>query len=194
MGEASRRKKALENWKATLSHDEIKIYDLTEKLLSKYVYPYQASKMCYRLAYLVYKLAKEELGLNVEVVIGYADDGDGLEFSHAWCEFNDKKIDLSLGFINPDLEDGKKGDVVILDRVIVKGQAKYTYLRKRTEAGLRKIEELEKNEFFKKASQKKETEHQMMLNLLDNDDKIANHLDNFQDGFTSFRIKEIIGI
>jgi hypothetical protein len=82
-------------------------------------------RACYFFAFLLRKYLREEKGIEVSPVVGWASTGDVL-FGHAWAEFAGKRIDLSLTqTTEPRI--APPGDLLILDRVFQSGRASYVY-------------------------------------------------------------------
>jgi hypothetical protein len=130
MGEAKRRQHEHAQWTASLDDKErvvaataLHIHDR----LAKHAGLVQA---CYFYAMFMTKYLKQEKGIDVTPVIGWASHGDAL-FAHAWIDVDGKRVDLSLTrTTKPDV--APPGELIVLDRA-VKAGAPYVYHADTTE-------------------------------------------------------------
>jgi len=133
MGEAKRRGKEIDEmkkqaamWRESLSLDERTILQLAERLDERLIRGLKFSEGCYHLAFFMTKYLANH-GITVTPTIGWVNDGtwQGMT-SHGWIEYKGKKTDISLGCTsNPDAQ--PIGSMIVLDRVLRKGTADYTY-------------------------------------------------------------------
>jgi hypothetical protein len=87
------------------------------------------TEACYNLAFFLREFLKQQHGIEVEMVVGWINDGEWAgAASHAWLEFEGKKIDISLNRTSRPL-DQPSGNLVILDYIFRNGSATYTYAR-----------------------------------------------------------------
>lgn len=133
MGEAKRRAAAIARqiqettaWRAGLNEDEQAIVQLAERLEERLVRGLGFTEGCYHLAFFMTRYLAHQ-GISVTPIIGWVNDGtwDGVA-SHAWIEYNGLKTDVSMTKTSrPDAQ--PPGHMIILDRVVKKGRASYTY-------------------------------------------------------------------
>lgn len=175
MGEAARRKNEIEklksrntDWLNTLSPDERTIADVARATHEKIVVRLGMTEGCYNLAFFLYEHLRRQYGINVKIVVGWINDGtwDG-GASHAWIEYEEKKVDVSLTKTShPDVQ--PPGDMILLDHVFQKGEATYTYwneLPEEVAAKLTKMAETDPHISFLMAHKDKEHERIKLLSL-----------------------------
>lgn len=190
MGEAKRKQRALELWRATLSPDQIKVAEVSQALLDRFLLPMRSMGMCYRMtAFLTERLLAEAVAL--EPIVGYVNDGtDDVMISHAWIESNGRRTDLTLGITEvPDVQ--LPGEVIILDRIVRPGR-RYSYHREMTEAGRRKWEEMRGDPTVRAAIEKKEEEHKKMSDVMRTSASRRHYLDAAPDGLTYERLAALV--
>lgn len=181
MGEAKRRsaeisklKEAEKSWRESLSDQESEILLLAKRLDERLVRGRQFSEGCYHLAFFMTHYLSNK---NIEVtpIIGWVNDGawEGLA-SHAWIEFEGKKIDASLTYTSHG-EAQPTGNLIVLDHVLRKGAANYTYYKNDDPAVKDKLDWMKSIPEFKDVFSHKETEHQEMMAIA-NDNKIKEYL------------------
>ncbi len=134
MGEAARRKAeiaALKTkdalWLASLSPEEKIIAKVSQTAYEKIVGMLGMTEGCYNLAFFLYEYLRRKHGIQTKIVVGWVNDGqwDGAT-SHAWVEYQEKRIDISLHKTShPDAQ--PSGDLVILDHVVRQGEVTYAY-------------------------------------------------------------------
>ncbi|UDM18913.1 hypothetical protein [Vogesella sp. XCS3] len=134
MGEAARRKAEIlvikaqgDIWLAGLSSEEKAIAAVAQRTYDGIVGRLGMTEGCYNLAFFLQAYLQRVHGIKVDVVVGWVNDGQwGGATSHAWIEYQGKKIDISLNKTsNP--EAAPPGDMIILDRVVHPGKVSYTY-------------------------------------------------------------------
>ena len=127
MGEAKKRRARIQAWSDGLSVEELLICQAALGLYNRFLEPSGATGMCYRMTFFLSLYLKERHGLETVVRVGYINDGtDEIYASHAWLEYNGKKIDLTLANTErPEIQ--LTGDMLVLDYPFNKGRANYTY-------------------------------------------------------------------
>jgi hypothetical protein len=136
MGESRRRKAEIESlkraqdqWLAGLTPAERTAAEVSERTHTRLVERKGLVGGCYLLAFFLNELLHTGYSVETELVVGWVNDGTwpGLA-SHAWVELGGKKIDISV--TQTDVADSQlTGDLLILDRVVRPGAAKYAYYR-----------------------------------------------------------------
>jgi hypothetical protein len=124
MGEAKRRKAIGNPWLDSLTDEERVVVESARLIYKRVVKDVEMVQGCYYCAFVLRKYLKEQHGISVTPVIGWAIHGDIL-FAHAWAEFNNKRIDLSLQQVSN--RDVPTGDLLILDHVVEPGKVSYQY-------------------------------------------------------------------
>ena len=134
MGEAARRKAEIQAikaqgdiWLAGLSAEEKTIAAVAQGAYDGIVGRLGMTEGCYNLAFFLQAYLLRVHEIKVDVVVGWVNDGQwGGATSHAWVEYQGKKVDISLNKTsNPDAT--PPGDLIILDRVVRSGKVSYTY-------------------------------------------------------------------
>jgi len=82
--------------------------------------------------------------------------------SHAWLDFEGKKVDLCL-FLMEHPEITKPGPLLVLDVPLMLGLLPYTYHLERPERSLKVVEEMLGNPSTREIARRKELEHCEML-------------------------------
>ncbi|CAN7748495.1 hypothetical protein [Duganella sp. LjRoot269] len=95
MGEAKGRRAALVAWEADLSDEEKTIVSVCKLIHARLNKDAGFVRACYFFAMLLRKHLKEQKGILVTPVVGWAGY-KGNVFGHAWAEYQGKIIDLSL--------------------------------------------------------------------------------------------------
>ena len=135
MGEAKRRKaeisglhEAEQAWRKGLSSVEGLIVALAERVVERIVLGRNFTEGCYHLAFFMAHFL-EQRGVHVTPVVGWISDGtwEGLA-SHAWIEYEGKKVDVSL-VRTSDRENQPYGEMLVLGRVLRKGDVAYQYFQ-----------------------------------------------------------------
>lgn len=135
MGEAKRRAIEIEKlkteqsqWLSSLSLPEKEILRLAQTLESQLVCARNFTEGCYHLAFFMTRYLADK-GITVVPIIGWVNDGtwDGVA-SHAWIEYEGRKTDISMRRTSfPEYQ--PTGPMIVLDRILQKGQADYTYYK-----------------------------------------------------------------
>ncbi|MBK8185994.1 MAG: hypothetical protein IPK77_01320 [Cellvibrio sp.] len=135
---------------------------------------------CYLLTFFIYKYCKEVIGIETKIVIGWVNDGtwNGVS-SHAWIEYNGKKIDVSLS-VTADETISPSGDAVVLDEIIESGSVSYSYFYDVPESAKNTYAQLKKsaNQQILNFINSKEKEHKMMKEISRSDTLIDQFFDN----------------
>lgn len=124
MGDGKRKAADLKAFLASLTADEKKVYDLTQRLLKDFIKPKGMHGACYRVSVLLNRILAKEYGIASNVVLGWINDGDDIFISHAWLEVGGKKVDLMTE--RPMIATSNRGPTIILDYVF-KGSSNITY-------------------------------------------------------------------
>lgn len=189
MGQAKQKAKLLEDWKSGLSDEERTVFDVAFRLHNNVIKPRNATGMCYHSVFFLYLYLKEKHGVITSPVIAYVNDGtDDIFISHAWLEFNGKRIDVSLAITDPRI--GVAGQLIILDRVMKAGH-EYGYYREVPEAGLKENERLRLTG-MRALLESKEKEHEAMCHRVNDDDAIRSYLDAEPNGFDFQKIASLL--
>ena len=136
MGESRRRraeieqlKRAEQDWLASLTASERTAAAVARRTHAQLVERRGLVTGCYLLAFFLNELLRVEYFVDTDLVVGWVNDGSWPGVApHAWIELGGKKIDISLTRTEHP-ESQLPGDLLILDRVIRSGTAKYTYYR-----------------------------------------------------------------
>jgi len=135
---------------------------------------------CYLLAFFIYKYCKEVLNAETKIIIGWVNDGtwSGVS-SHAWVEYNGKKIDVSLSG-TADEKLYPTGDAIVLDRTIESGNVSYSYYYAVPSTAANAYAELKKsaNQQTLEFMSSKEREHKKMKEIASNDAYINQFFEN----------------
>lgn len=185
VGEAKRRRGEIERlrredveWRASLTPEQAVAAEVARKVHERIVAPLQLSEACYQLAMFAHQYLSEKHQVASEVVIGWVNGGqwEGVA-SHAWTEVGGRKIDLSLTHTtNPHAV--PRGGLLILDRLMTKGDAVYTYHR---EAPQEAMDYLRRQAImdptFMRTMVHKEEQHQNMRQIATDPELIRQYLD-----------------
>ena len=189
MGQAKQKAKLFDDWKSKLSDDEKTVFDVAYRLHYNVIVPRKAFGMCYHSVFFLYLYLKEKYGIVTSPVIAYVNDGtDDIYISHAWLEFNQKQVDISLSVADPRI--GLAGELIILDRVMKAGH-KYGYFLEIPEAGLRAHEMLRLTG-SRLLLEHKEQEHAAMCQRVNDDAAIRIYLDAEPNGFDYNKIAALV--
>jgi hypothetical protein len=184
MGEAARRKAAIEAlktrnvlWLASLSPVEQLIANAAQRAYDGIVVGLGMTEGCYHLAFFLREYVRLQHSIELDVIVGWVNDGqwDGAT-SHAWLEYEGKKIDISLHRTShPDAQ--PPGDLVVLDHAIRKGAVTYQYwvvLPERARFALKQMEE--DSPELSALIRKKADEHQRMVEFSKSPNGAAEYL------------------
>jgi hypothetical protein len=116
------------------------------------------------------------------------DGTDEIFISHAWLEFKDKRIDVSLAVT--DVRVCPPGQLIILNRVMKSGH-EYGYYPEIPEEGLRAHEILRLGG-SRELLEHKEKEHAEMSARINDDEAIRAYLDAEPNGFDYNKIRSMI--
>lgn len=173
MGEAKRRKveiaalKAKDaNWLASLQPEERIVAEVSLATYNKVVVGLEMTEGCYNLAFFLNEYFRQKHDIGVNVVVGWINDGswEGAA-SHAWVEYQGKKIDIALHKTShPDIQ--PSGDLIILDHIARSGTVPYTYWQTLPDRAARALEQMRsETPELEAIIVHKETEHRKMLEL-----------------------------
>lgn len=124
MGEAKRRQHEQAQWTAALNDKERVVAAAALHIHDRLAKQAGFVEACYFYALFMTKYLKQEQGIDVTPVIGWASYGNAL-FAHAWIDVDGKRVDLSLTRTSkPNI--APPGELIVLDRV-VKAGATYAY-------------------------------------------------------------------
>jgi hypothetical protein len=189
MGQAKIKAAQLAEWKSGLSVKEKVIADVSQAVVKNILKPFNVTGGCYRISFFLTEFLKDRHEISVQPIIGYVDDGAGdVMSSHAWIEFEYKKIDLTLA----QTEGLPTGDVVILDRVYAQGRGNYTYHLKRSAAADDIIRKLLNDPEFKTVIEHKEREHAQMYAIAQERERMRAYLDAAPDGLNYQALANLI--
>jgi|MDSW01.1.fsa_nt_gb hypothetical protein len=195
MGQGKQKAEKLKAFLGSLDAEENVVFDLSQRLLQRFINPMSLRGACYRTSILMKRILDKEYQVNSDVVLGYVNDGDNVFISHAWLETKGKKTDL---MIERPLHDVGRGPTVILDYEF-KGTSNITYsyhLEKTaealdTEAQMRQMPELGS------LLDQKEAEHARIARALSSPEEMDLFLEEAaavgRDGFTYMKVLQTIG-
>lgn len=176
-------------WISSLSEDENYAREASENLLRRFLIPFEATGMCYRMTFLLH-LYLAEKGVESTPVVGWITDGrDDISISHAWLIVNGKKIDLTLGQVSH--ESMLVGEVIILDRVVSPG-APHTYFLDKEDKHLEADAILASQSTSRMLLEHKNLEHVEMADRAADPAEMRTYLDAAPDGWTYERLKAVI--
>ena len=160
MGEAKRRKLELENWRSQLSSPERTIYDVCMRAYKNIVVANHMTGGCYHVSFFLAEYLRQKHNIVVKLIVGYINDqSDDVMIPHAWIEYEDKKIDLTLVLTDTQ----PKGPLLILDREVARGDISYTYHLEMSEAGKAVEQHLLRDERVRSIIEAKSAEHRRMI-------------------------------
>jgi hypothetical protein len=134
MGEAKRRRAEIEalkeerrKWDQSLSPETRALSHLAIRVYEEIVIGLRMTMGCYHLSFFMQEYARRQYGIATKVVVGWINDGEWEgAASHAWLEYNCKKIDVTLiATSNPESQPA--GDLIVLDHIEIKGMTQYSY-------------------------------------------------------------------
>lgn len=186
MGEARRRKAEIEQlkqagvvWEASLTAEERTLKDVALRVHKYLVVERDYTGGCYHLAFFLHHYLQERKGIDTSVSIGFVNDGTGrIMTSHGWLLYQGKKTDISL--TKTEVPEAQlPGGLLILDHVVKRGTASYTYHAERDEAGLAAVMELlasDLDAMTRRAIEQKESEHLQMQAMVGRPELIQRYL------------------
>lgn len=138
MGQAKHREDAY--WRAkselfaTLDGDAQIVAKTAISLFERFVLPKRYTGGCYVTSMFLHRYLLDERGITTQPVVGYVNDGtDEIFMSHAWVEFDGRKVDLTLHLTeHSDVQ--LPGALLILDQILRPGHARHTYYTSLTPA------------------------------------------------------------
>ncbi|MDV4153859.1 MULTISPECIES: hypothetical protein [Rhizobium] len=167
MGEARHRRQSYDTAKRLLldrheGHHRI-VAEVAVNLFDRFILPRRFTGACYQITMTLEKYLFEAHGISSNTVVGYVNDGtDDIMISHAWLEFDGKKVDLGLHFVDhPDVV--RPGAVIVLNEQLRLGAIEYSYHLTRPAASLAFVEQMLKDPSTAHVARRKEAEHQAML-------------------------------
>ncbi|NYT41002.1 hypothetical protein HZY97_09565 [Sphingomonas sp. R-74633] len=131
MGEATQRARAYGEAKAGLfagladpqSHA---VATAAIQLFERFVLPNRYTGGCYLTTMFLHRYLADERGIITVPVVGYVNDGtDDIMISHAWNEYQGRKVDITLNLVDPQIS--LSGDLLVLDHALRPGRAVYSY-------------------------------------------------------------------
>ncbi|MDB5978363.1 MAG: hypothetical protein JWR07_5123 [Nevskia sp.] len=149
MGEAKRRKAEIERqkneelaWRASLSPEQKISADVAMRAHDRIVRALNLREACYQMALFLNQCLRELHQVETEAVIGWINDGtwEGVA-SHAWIELGGKKIDISLTHTS-HRDPQPSGGLLILDRLVTKGAANYSYYKEQPQSAIEYLNKL----------------------------------------------------
>lgn len=186
MGEAKRRKaeiqalqSAHQEWLAGLLPTERTGADVALQAYERIVQRKSLVGGCYLLAFFLHEYLHSQRQIQTELVVGWVNDGTwpGMA-SHAWIELGGKKIDISL--VRTEHPDAQvPGDLIILDRIIRPGKARYTYYRERSVEALAHLQQAIRDGYLTaEATERKDKEHSHVLAMSRSPASVRQFLDS----------------
>ncbi len=181
MGEASQRAHVYAKAKARLFSDVGAVADarvvaeVATALFERFVLPRRYIGGCYLTTMFLHRYLLAERGISTDPVLGYVNDGtDDIMISHAWIEHNGRKVDVTLHLTDP--RQSLSGDLIVLDHLLRRGAATYSYHRDLTPAGLAAYQEMERaGGFPAQLLRHKQAEHRLMSETMLDCDAMARH-------------------
>jgi hypothetical protein len=198
MGQAKQRvteiaelKEAHKAWLAVLSVQEQTILKVAERIEERIVRAQNFTGGCYHLTFFMTRYLSQ-LGIQVNPVIGWVNDGSwkGVT-SHGWIEFNGKKTDASLTRTeHPEAQ--PRGALIVLDHVLRKGDATYTYHYEGDAFPSLALVWMRSTGQYDEILALKEAEHQKMLSIAASDAEMDSYLARAPRGSTFDELAALI--
>ncbi len=167
MGEARSRRQLYERARQRLldRHDGQHriVVESAINLFDRFILPNRFTGACYQITMTLEKYLAETHGIASRTIVGYVNDGtDDIMISHAWLEFDGRKIDIGLHVVDrPDVT--PPGAVIILDEALQPGAAEYSYHLSRPPASIAFVERMLRDPSQANVARRKEAEHEEML-------------------------------
>jgi hypothetical protein len=114
-------------WLGSLPAQERAVADTAMRLHENFVRRFEFMGGSYLLAFFLKQYLQREIQIESRVVAGFVcAQTTELRVPHAWLEYNGKKVDVALTLSEwPRYQPG--GELLILDKPVRPGQARYTY-------------------------------------------------------------------
>lgn len=201
MGQARQRKRILKNhekqdreWLFSLSVEERSIVEVASRIHQNIVMEGGMWGGCYHLSFFLKRYLKKERNIDVDVIVGWVgeDSWEGVA-SHAWVEFNGRKIDLALSRTeNPDVL--PSGSFIVLDHVLLRGNAHYRYFLDVPEYAKASLVQMALHPETSTDSSLAHTRHQRMLAMVNDDEAIDEYLRSVPGGLDYQRLALLAGL
>jgi hypothetical protein len=201
MGQAARRKTEIAalksrntEWFATLSPEEKIIAEVAQKTYDKVVCELRMTEACYNLAFFLFEYLRRKHAIEVKIIVGWVNDGqwDGAT-SHAWVEYEGKKIDISLAKTSHP-EEQPPGNLIILDHVVKRGLGSYHYWPTLPEKAATALEEMRATSAeLSEVIAHKEKEHQKIFALSIAPDGVAQFYQKAPQNMNYDALARIVG-
>lgn len=201
MGEAKRRANEIsklrvehEQWLEKLTAPEKEILLLAERLEERLVRAKGFTGGCYHLAFFMTRYLADK-GIEVKPVVGWVDDGtwEGVA-SHAWIDFHGRKTDVSMTRTEHPVQQ-PPGAMIVLDRVLKKGQTEYTYYENDDPRALTAIAMQRKNQMLGALQAHKGAQHRQMMSIAEvgHMERIDAYLAQAPQGLKFDDLKRLVG-
>lgn len=201
MGQAARRKAEIADlksrnheWFASLSPEGKIVAEVAQRTYDKVVCELKMTEACYNLAFFLFEYLHRKHAIKVKIIVGWANDGkwDGAT-SHAWLEYEGKRIDISLAKTSHP-EEQPPGDLIILDHVVKRGVVSYQYWQTLPEKAATALEEMRATSAeLSSVIARKEQEHQKMQELSMSPDGVEQFYRNAPRNMNYDALARIIG-
>lgn len=189
MGQARQRRSMLEKfetldrqWLLALSCDERQIVEVASRIHQRVVMEGGMWGGCYHLSFFLKRYLKKQRDIDVKVIVGWVGEDSWLGVaSHAWVEFDGRRIDISLTRTE-DPQTLPTGDFILLDRVVLQGCATYRYYREIPEQAKEAMIQLALAPESAATSKLVHGRHRQMLAMVDDEAAIDRYLDSVAGG------------
>jgi len=136
----------------------------------------------YRISFFLQEFLRETHDISVDVVVGYVNDGESdIMASHAWLEYNGKKIDLGLT-LTADPQIQPPGKLLILDREVTAASGKYTYHLQKSATARAAEASVLSNPTHRSIVTQQEEQHKLMERIASDPKKVRSYPDGAPDG------------
>jgi hypothetical protein len=151
-------------WLESLQPAQRTVADIALRLHSNFVVPKRLVAACYPLAFFLCLYLWREHQVRTRAVVGFVcDETSPVQMSHAWVELDGAKTDVSLT-ITERPRYVPTGALLILDRVMQRGTASYTYhLTESPESIQADAADAKRHAGAREVREMKEVEHAQML-------------------------------
>ncbi|MDZ3991770.1 hypothetical protein [Pseudomonas sp. Teo4] len=201
MGQARQRKRMAQQfevlgreWLLSLSSEERVIVDTATRIHRHIVMEGGMWGGCYHLSFFLKRYLKKEKNIEVDVLVGWVGEGswDGVA-SHAWVEFNGRKIDIALSRTeNPDIL--PTGAFIVLDRVLLEGMTQYRYYPEIPEHAKEALIQLALLPETSEQSRLAHARHRQMLSMVDDEEAIDEYLRQVPAGMNYHELARLAGL